>query len=236
MTQLVFPLTDRQMRILSDQQHLRSIANKVSRFGTISVDEDECLLTLSIPDEHHYRENLNFVSILELEERLGVLLTVDEIKKICDRDDIVAGCAEPNPRKFMNELTEDGVPIMAHHALYEQFCLRAGYIDVGVGEGGLFFKYPGSSCERAPIRFRDITNIEIGKHYKAPGIVDQGLVPTHCCFTVTTCDRFYNLSSATMDAVQVHVLVAYIKGFKSHFHSYRDRESEWHKFDLEQWR
>eukprot|EP01083_Nonionella_stella_P292043 993493_1 len=75
--ELLFPLTDNQLKLVTNPHHLKMLMDDMVHFGTIGVDEG--LLKLSIPIDLP-----TITPIHKLEKRLGVLMTLDEIKSIKD--------------------------------------------------------------------------------------------------------------------------------------------------------
>eukprot|EP01084_Bolivina_argentea_P147965 258805_1 len=73
--EVLFPLTSDQLRLVTNEHHLKMLMDDMSHFGSIGVNEG--VLRLIIPQDVP-----TITPIHKLEKRLGVLMTVGELKEI----------------------------------------------------------------------------------------------------------------------------------------------------------
>eukprot|EP01084_Bolivina_argentea_P319697 554525_1 len=73
--ELIFPLTDKQMKLLTNINYLEILMNDMKHFGRVRVNNGYLMLYIPI--------HISIIAPMDkLEKRLGILLTVDEIKQI----------------------------------------------------------------------------------------------------------------------------------------------------------
>eukprot|EP00486_Rosalina_sp_Unknown_P013917 CAMPEP_0201594682 /NCGR_PEP_ID=MMETSP0190_2-20130828/191919_1 /ASSEMBLY_ACC=CAM_ASM_000263 /TAXON_ID=37353 /ORGANISM="Rosalina sp." /LENGTH=679 /DNA_ID=CAMNT_0048054389 /DNA_START=898 /DNA_END=2937 /DNA_ORIENTATION=- len=221
--EIVFPLTDDQLRQVTNPHHLKMLMDDLTHFGTIGVDEG--FLKLKIP-----LDLPTITPIHKLEKRLGVLLTVQEIKDIRSHiagdeksntdaniniDDI--DVLKVNDLQFINHMMKcckSGVKFIKHkkRGVYdERFVL--------IDKDRLYWKEKQEERNHRSrsMHLTKIIQVMIGKNTKA--LRDDVLKDTLpiCCFSVVAKKATLDLSSPQKDPIQVREFTAYLKGLQRHF-------------------
>jgi len=216
---LVFPLSDKQIQTLTNEQHLRMLAHDVGEFGSIEVDQG--LLKLKI-----FANLPHSNPIHKLEKRLGILLTLEEVAQI--RRDIVGAPADGvdpssidvlqlNDRDLFNHMmsiTSKGVQFTKHK--------KRGVSDVRyvmIYLDRLYWKKEQQDRHERDRSFHlsEIKKVLIGKNTKPLKHEFNDDIDDACCFTVRTKRATLDLSTPTMDPIEVRKFVAYLKAFQRHF-------------------
>merc|ERR1711971_267180 len=227
---LVFPLNDHQLKQLTNEQHLRMLIDELPANCTVGVDKG--LLELKIP-----ADSPKIKPIHKLEKRLGILLSVEEIAQI--RKDIRLDGADAdsidelqlNDKDFFNNMVSvlrNGVPFIKHRKR-EVYDTR--YILIRTDR--LYWKERQEDRHEKKRSFHltKIVNASIGKCSKP--LLHEALanIPENCCFSVVTKKATLDLSTPTMDPIEVRKFVAYLKGFQRHLilqHSQTGRDTHRH--------
>jgi len=214
--QLVFPLTDNQLKQLTNEQHLRILGDELPPGCSIGVDEG--LLNLKIPADLPRIEPIH-----KLEKRMGVLLSLEEIATI--RKDIRGDDADAdsidvlqlNDKDFFNNMVNvmrNGISFIKHK--------KRGVYDtrfVLVRTDRLYWKEKQQDRHEKKRSFHltKIVTVVVGKNSKALRHEQLANIPEQCCFSVVTKKATLDLSTPTMDPIEVRKFVAYVKGFQRHF-------------------
>merc|ERR1712129_130051 len=226
---LVFPLTDNQLKQVTNPHHLKMLTDDMAHFGTIGVDEG--ILKLKIPES-----TATITPIHQLEKRLGVLMSVDEIKQI--RDNIRGHLDESNgdETKDSSEQKEDEIDVLRLNDK-DFFNQMMNAVDNGVKfikhkKRGIFDErfvlihndrlYWKEKAEERNHRSRSmhltkIIQVMIGKNTKALKHESMENIPSECCFSVVAKKATLDLSTPTLNAVEVRKFTAYLKGLQRHF-------------------
>ena len=221
--ELIFPLTENQIRQATNPLHLKMLMDDLSHFGTIGVDEG--LLKLKIPIDL-----ATITPIHKLEKRLGVLMTVDEIKAIRQSirgDDKINVEQNINPNdidilklndvdfvNIMMKECEEGVEFIKHkkHGVYDKRCVL-------IHQDRLYWKEnkQAKTSRSRSMHLTKIIQVMIGKNTKALKHEDLNNIPSICCFSVVAKKATLDLSSPDKNPIDVRKFQSYLKGLQRHF-------------------
>eukprot|EP01083_Nonionella_stella_P124461 375809_1 len=215
--ELIFPLTDKQLKLVTNPMHLKMLVGDMAHFGTIGVHEG--LLKLRIPPDLP-----TITPIHKLEKRLGVLMTTDEIKQI--RDNIRGEKDNPekpidvlqmNDKDFINAMmtaVDRGVKFIKHK--------KRGVYDeryVLIHNDRLYWKEKQNERNHRSrsMHLTKIIQVMIGKNTKALKHETLAAIPPVCCFSVVAKKATLDLSTPTQDPIEIRKFTAYLKGLQRHF-------------------
>jgi len=218
MKELVFPLTDDQLKMVTNEHHLRMLMDEMTHFGQIGVDEG-CLKLLMPADKP------TIGPIHRLEKRLGVLLTQQEIEQIRRgiKGDDNGGDSKSikvlnmNDRDFFNEMmtvAEKGTKFVKHK--------KGGVYDeryVLIHNDRLYWKERQSDRNKRErsMHLTKIIQVMIGKNTKALRHEALADISPQCCFSVVAKKATLDLSTPTLDPLAVRTFTSYLKGMQRHF-------------------
>jgi len=221
--ELIFPLTDDQLRLVTNQHHLKMLMDEMTHFGTIGVDAG--LLKLKIPVDVPA-----ITPIHKLEKRLGVLMTTQELAEIRRS---IAGDEKTNgeqnisaqdikvlqldDKEFVNHMMsacEKGVKFIKHK--------KKGVYDeryVLIHNDRLYWKEkPEERNHRSrSMHLTKIIQVMIGKNTKALKHEELVSIPPSCCFSVVAKKATLDLSTPNKDPIEVREFTSYLKGLQRHF-------------------
>ena len=221
--ELLFPLTDHQLKLVTNPHHLNMLIQDMEHFGTIGVDKG--ILKLKIPDKLP-----TITPIHQLEKRLGVLMTIEEIKQIRDNirgeekqndeqninvDNI--GVLKLNDRDFFNQMmkaVDPGMKFIKHK--------KRGIYDeryVLIHNDRLYWKENANERNHRTrsMHLTKIIQVMIGKNTKALKHETLDNISPICCFSVVAKKATLDLSTPTMNPIEVRKFTAYLKGLQRHF-------------------
>merc|ERR1719242_2842259 len=221
--ELVFPLTDSQLKQVTNPHHLKMLTDDMVHFGNIGVDEG--ILKLKIPDKLP-----TITPIHQLEKRLGVLTTIEEIKQIRDNirgeekenveqninvDEIEV--LKLNDKDFFNQMmnaVDNGVKFIKHK--------KRGIFDerfVLIHNDRLYWKEKAEERNHRSrsMHLTKIIQVMIGKNTKALKHEQLEDIAPVCCFSVVAKKATLDLSTPTLNPIEVRKFTAYLKGLQRHF-------------------